>query len=245
MLNFIKKGALLLLVAFVMAGVAGCKKSNGNSIYVGTNAEFQPFEYLDNGVITGFDIELIQEVGKLIGKEVVIKNMAFDGLLPALQAKKIDMIVSGMTETDERKKSVNFSTPYFTSKQAILVNNDTDIIKSFDDLKGHNIGVVLGYTGDIIVTGIEGVKIQRYNATSESIMALKAKKVDAVVLDSEPAKNYVKYNESLKLIDTDLAEEDYAMAISKENTELLKSVNDALATLRANGTYDKLIAKYF
>lgn len=235
------------MTAFIAITVISCKKKDveSKSLYVGTNAEFAPFEYLDNGKIVGFDIDLINEIGKIIGKEIVIKNIAFDGLLPAMQAKKLDLIISGMTATDERRKSVNFSTPYFTSNQAIIINKDNANITSFDSLPKNTIGVVLGYTGDVIVSDIKDVKVQRYNASSEAIMALNSKKIDAVVIDFEPAKNYVKYNENLKLIETDLAQEEYSIAIPKDNPALLESVDKALETLKSNGTYDALLKKYF
>lgn len=245
--NFFKAIIISLLVVMSAFTAVSCKKKEAqqNSLYVGTNAEFAPFEYLDNGKIVGFDIDLINEIGKLIGKEIIIKNIAFDGLLPAMQAKKLDLIIAGMTANDERRKSVNFSTPYFTSKQAIIINNDNDKITSFESLPNNNVGVVLGYTGDVIVTDIKDVNIQRYNASSEAIMALNSKKVDAVVIDFEPAKNYVKYNENLKLIETDLAQEEYSIAIPKDNPALLEEVNKALETLKANGTYEALLKKYF
>ncbi len=246
--NFFKAIIISLLVVVSAFMTVSCKKKEAqqnNSLYVGTNAEFAPFEYLDNGKIVGFDIDLINEIGKLIGKEIIIKNIAFDGLLPAMQAKKLDLIIAGMTANDERRKSVNFSTPYFTSKQAIIINNDNDKITSFESLPNNNVGVVLGYTGDVIVTDIKDVNIQRYNASSEAIMALNSKKVDAVVIDFEPAKNYVKYNENLKLIETDLAQEEYSIAIPKDNIALLEEVNKALETLKANGTYEALLKKYF
>ncbi len=245
MRKFIGSVLCAALAVFAVLGVSGCKKSGGDSLYVGTNAEFAPFEYLDNGTIVGFDIELINEIGRLIGKEIVIKNMAFDGLLPAMQAKKIDIIIAGMTADDERRKSVNFTDPYFTSKQAILIDSGTEDIKTFEDLPGRDVGVVLGYTGDMVVTDIPEVKVQRYNATSEAIMALNAKKVDAVVLDYEPAKNYAKYNENLKLIETDLAREEYSIAVPKDQGELLGQINKALETIKGNGTYDRLMSKYF
>lgn len=150
-----------------------------------------------------------------------------------------------MTATEERKKFVNFSESYYKSQQAIVVNKDENGINNFDNLIGKDVGVVLGYTGDIIVSEITNVKVQRYNATSEAIMALKSKKVQAVVLDYEPAKNYSAQNPELKLIETDSQSEEYAIAIRKEDTQLLNDINKALATLKENGTYDALLNKYF
>lgn len=235
---------LIMISAIIFIATIGCKKEN-KKLFVGTNAEFEPFEYREGGNIVGFDIELIGEISKLINKDIEVEDMAFDGLLPALQTKKIDLIIAGMTATEERKKFVNFSESYYKSQQAIVVNKDENGINNFDNLIGKDVGVVLGYTGDIIVSEITNVKVQRYNATSEAIMALKSKKVQAVVLDYEPAKNYSAQNPELKLIETDSQSEEYAIAIRKEDTQLLNDINKALATLKENGTYDALLNKYF
>ena len=217
-------------------------------LYVGTNAEFYPFEYLEDGKIVGFDAELIEAIGKKLNKEIVWKNMAFDGLLPALQSKKIDVIIAGMTATPERKKFVNFSDPYFVSNQMIIVNTNDEKSKditSYETLPNHSVGVVLGYTGDVAVSKLENVDVQRFNGASEAIMSLKAKKVQAVVIDSEPAKNYVKNNKGLKLISTDIAKEEYSIAVSKENKKLAEDINLAYKELVNDGTFEKLITKYF
>lgn len=241
-----KNNILKVIVGFaiVIIAIMSCGEKS-NKLYIGTNAEFEPFEYRDGENIVGFDIELVNEIAKLINVEIEIKDMAFDGLLPALQQKKIDLIIAGMTATEERKKNVNFSESYYKSQQAIVVNNDENGINNFDNLNGKEVGVVLGYTGDIIVSELPDVKVQRYNATSEAIIGLKAKKVQAVVLDYEPAKNYSAQNPELKLIETDSESEEYAIAIRKEDTQLLDDINKALATLKENGTYDNLLNKYF
>lgn len=235
---------LIMISAIIFIAIIGCEKEN-KKLYVGTNAEFEPFEYREGGNIVGFDIELIGEISKLINKDIEVEDMAFDGLLPSLQTKKIDLIIAGMTATEERKKFVNFSESYYKSQQAIVVNKDENGINNFDNLIEKEVGVVLGYTGDIIVSEMANVKVQRYNATSEAIMALKSKKVQAVVLDYEPAKNYSAQNPELKLIETDSQSEEYAIAIRKEDTQLLNDINKALATLKENGTYDALLNKYF
>lgn len=217
-------------------------------LYVGTNAEFYPFEYLEDGKIVGFDAELIEAIGKKLNKEIIWKNMAFDGLLPALQSKKIDVIIAGMTATPERKKFVNFSDPYFVSNQMIIVNTDdkkSKDITSYETLPNHSVGVVLGYTGDVAVSKLENIDVQRFNGASEAIMSLISKKVQAVVIDSEPAKNYVKNNKGLKLISTDIAKEEYSIAVSKENKKLAEDINSAYKELVNDGTFEKLITKYF
>lgn len=244
-----KKILLLVLVSVLsLVMLFGCKKSEtaDDTLIVGTNAEFPPFEYIEQGNIVGFDVDLINEISKIIGKKVEFKNMAFDSLLIAMQAGKINCIISGMTATDERRQYVNFSEPYFVSKQAVIVPEDSDIQK-FEDLKGKKIGVVIGYTGDMVVTDMykDTSSITRYEATGQVIMALTAGKVDATVLDMEPAKKYVANNKGIKVLDTALAEEEYSIALPKDNTALLEELNKALKTLKENGTYDKIYAKYF
>lgn len=242
----LKNNILKVIISFaiVIIIIIGCKDKS-EKLYVGTNAEFEPFEYRESGNIVGFDIELVNEIAKLINKEIEIEDMAFDGLLPALQTKKIDLIIAGMTATEERKKNVNFSEPYYKSQQAMVVHKEENNIKTFDDLVGKEVGVILGYTGDLIVSEIADVRVQRYNATSEAIMGLKAQKVQVVVLDYEPAKNYSAQNPELKLVETDSASEEYAIAIRKEDTQLLEDINKALNTLKENGTYETLLNKYF
>ncbi|KLI46721.1 basic amino acid ABC transporter substrate-binding protein [Brachyspira hyodysenteriae] len=240
---------ILAALSIVLVLFISCKKKEEkNKLYVGTNAEFVPFEYREGDKIVGFDMDLIAEAAKLIGKEIEIVDMQFDGLLPALEAKKIDIIAAGMTATEERKKFVNFTDPYYESKQTILVHSDNKDIYGFDSLEGKNVGVVLGYTGDLIVSEMSNVNVQRYSATSEAVIALKSQKVDAVVLDSEPAKQYFNQNNDLKLVISltdEVSSEEYAIAMRKEDTELLAQMNEALKTLKENGTYDALISKYF
>lgn len=235
------KKALIGIMVLSLSAIALAKEK----IYIGTNAEFPPFEYLENGKITGFDIELMNEIGKVLNADIKIQDMAFDGLLPALQLKKVDVVIAGMTATEERMKTVAFTQPYYTASQVIIVKEGDNSIKSFEDLKGKRVGVMLGFTGDTVVSEIEGVKIERFNAAYAGIMALKADKADAVVLDSEPAKNYVKQNPGLKLAEADAAKEEYAIAIRKNDKALLAKIEKALAEIKANGTYDKLIEKYF
>ena len=240
MKKFVKSLLMGVLVLSLSASAMAKDK-----IFVGTNAEFPPFEYLDKGEVTGFDIELVNELGKIMDADVKVLDMSFDGLLPALQMKKVDLVIAGMTATEERKKTVSFTQPYYTASQVIIVKEGNNSIKSFDDLKGKKVAVMLGFTGDTIVSEIEGVSIERFNAAYAGIMALQADKVEAVVLDSEPAKNYVKQNPGLILAEADAEQEEYAIALRKNDKALLEKVEKALAEIKANGTYDALIKKYF
>lgn len=239
-----KKLILLLLTAFSCFYFTACGKAEEKqTLLVGTNPEFAPFEYMEGEQIKGFDIDLMNEICKKIGKTMEIKSMNFDGLLPALQTKKIDVIIAGMTATEERKKHVNFTDNYYVSQQSLIVNNDK--IKSLEELKGKKIGVVLGYTGDVFISGLGEYLVERFNSSSAAILALQSNKVAAVVLDEEPAKQYAKQNKGLFVLNIDGGKEEYAIAIHKDNTVLLEEIERALAALKQDGTYEKLYQQYF
>ena len=240
MKKFVKS---LLMGALVLSlSVSAMAK---DKIFVGTNAEFPPFEYLEKGEVTGFDIELVNEIGKVMDADVKVLDMSFDGLLPALQMKKVDLVIAGMTATEERKKTVSFTQPYYTASQVIIVKEGNNSIKSFDDLKGKKVAVMLGFTGDTIVSEIEGVNVERFNAAYAGIMALQADKVEAVVLDSEPAKNYVKQNPGLVLAEADAEQEEYAIALRKNDKALVEKLNETLNEMKADGTFEKISEKWF
>ena len=234
-----------LLTKIVCVAIFSITLFAKDTLYVGTNAEFAPFEYLEYNKIVGFDIELIKEIGNIIDKDIKVKNISFDGLLPALEAKKIDIIIAGMTITEDRKKFVDFSDTYFSAKQVIILKKDVNNINSLNDLVDKKTGVILGYTGDLIVSKIKGINKEQYNSTSGGIIALLSGKIDAFVLDSAPSKNYIKKNKNLKIIELDIAEENYAIAIRKNQGNLVFQINLALKKLKSNGVYDKLLEKYF
>jgi polar amino acid transport system substrate-binding protein len=243
-----KKMMKLLMVVLVGMMMVACGNSGEEKIekiYVGTNAEFAPFEYMEGDKVVGFDIDLINAIAEKIGTEIEIKNMSFDGLLPALQSKKVDLIIAGMTATEERKKAVNFTKSYYTANQVIITTDSAEEINSFDQLSGKTVGVVLGFTGDVVVSELEGVEAKKYNAGYAAIMDLQAGKIDAVVLDGEPAENFVKNNEGLKIASATGEKEEYAIAVGKENEELLNKIDKALEELKADGTYDELLKKWF
>ena len=214
-------------------------------IYVGIDAAFPPFGYLENGNIAGFDYDIMSEIAKLTDMKVEFNQMQFAGLLPALQTKKIDAIIAGMTVTEERKQFVNFSETYYVSSQVILVHRDNNSIKNFDNLDGKNVGTVIGTTGDTIMTENERVNVRKFDTGAEAVLSLKEKKIDAIVFDKEPCKNFAKYNAEIKLIESDAIEEDYAIAVRKEDTSLLENINKGISIIMTNGTYENLIEKNF
>ncbi|MBQ1291931.1 MAG: basic amino acid ABC transporter substrate-binding protein [Lachnospiraceae bacterium] len=209
-----------------------------------TNAYFPPYEYYEGDAIVGIDAEIAAAVAEKLGLELKIEDMEFDSIITAVTAGKADMGLAGMTVTEERKQNVNFSDSYATGIQAVVVPEDSDIA-SVDDLEGKKIGVQLGTTGDIYCSGDYGEEnVEKFNKGNDAIMALVTGKVDAVVIDNEPAKSYVAANEGLKILETEYAVEDYAACIAKENTALLDAINGALAELKADGTLEQIVGKY-
>lgn len=240
-----KKLAKLLCLTLALLMIFACAGCGEKKLVMGTNAAFPPYEFIDdNGAIIGIDAEIAKAVAEKMGYELEIKDMEFDSLITAVKSGSIDFALAGMTVTDERKESVNFSDTYATGVQVIIVPNDS-AIKTADDLAGKKIGVQAGTTGDIYCTddfGQENVK--QYANGALAVAALKNGQVDCVVIDNEPAKNFVKTNEGLKILDTEYVKEDYAAAISKDNEDLLKEFNDALKALKDEGKIDEIINKY-
>ena len=178
------------------------------------------------------------------GMEAKMENMEFDSLLIALQNGQIDAVIAGMTVTDERKETVDFSTPYYTATQVMIVKEDSDIAKA-TDMEGKKIAVVQGYTGEVCVNDL-GYSYEAFKKGTECIMELVNGKCDVVVLDSATASKYVADNEGLKIVeDTEaFGAEEYAIAVAKGNTELLDKINASIEKLLADGTVSELAVKY-
>lgn len=244
MKNFKKILAAVLALAMLCC-FAGCGAKEDNVLTMGTNATFPPYEYVDdNGNIVGIDAEIAAALAEKLGMTLEIKDMEFDSLITACAGGSVDVVLAGMTVTDERKESVNFSDSYATGIQVIIVKEGSDIA-AYEDLEGKMIGVQSGTTGDIYCTDEFGQdSVKQFQNGALAIEALKNGQVDCVIIDNEPAKAFVAANEGLKILETEYAVEDYAIAIAKENTELLEKINKAMAELKADGTIDKIINKY-
>ena len=217
----------------------------GGVLIMATNAEFPPYEYHDGDSIVGIDAEIAAAIAEELGMELEIEDIAFDSIIPEIVSGKADMGLAGMTVTEDRKQSVDFSDTYAKASQMIIVKEDSEIAGP-DDLAGVIVGVQLGTTGDIYVSDLEaeGTTVERYNKGFEAVQALSQGKIDAVVIDGEPAKTFVSETEGIKLLDEAFTEEEYAIAVKKGNTELLDKINAALKTLDENGTLDEIVAKY-
>ena len=239
--------ALVLICMLTLTGMAMAE-----TLKMGTNASFPPYEYYDDetGEIVGIDAEVAAAICAKLGCELEIVDMDFDAIIPAVTTGKIDFGMAGMTVTEERKQSVDFSTSYATGIQSVIVKEDSDIT-SVDDLfaegANHKIGVQQGTTGDLYCSWDiedEGLgSVERYKNGTDAVLALTSGKVDCVVIDNEPAKKYIEANEGLKILETEYAVEDYAIALAKDS-ELTEKINAALEELIAGGTVQAIINKY-
>ena len=249
---------MVLVMATAVFSACGSKSSDSKSggdgkqvLSMATNAEFPPYEYVEGEDVVGIDVDIAQAIADKLGMELKVDNMNFDSIIPAITSGKDAMGVAGMTVTDERKKNVDFTDSYATGVQVVIVREDSKITDVKDlTTKGANntIGVQLGTTGDIYCTSDiqdKGFgKVQQFNKGADAVQALVSGKIDCVVIDNQPAKEFVKANKGLKILDTEYVTEDYAIAVAKDNTELKDKINGALNELKADGTIQKILDKY-
>jgi len=211
---------------------------------IGTNAEYPPFENVDEaGEIVGFDVDLMTAIAEAAGFEFEWVNTRWDGIFVALQSGEFDAVISAATITEERAEIVDFSDPYFNAGQMIAVRADETGISGPADLAGKKVGVQLGTTGDIWLTEQTGAEVVRF----EAFQALANGDVDAAVADGPTAIDIVKANPEMGLtvLDGVYTEESYGIAVNQEQSELLGMINEGLAAVQADGTYDEIYAKWF
>ena len=218
---------------------------NAGKLTMSTNAAFPPYEMTtDSGDFEGIDIDVAAAIAEKLGLELQVDDMDFDAALLAAQSGKSDMVMAGVTVTDERQKVMDFSDTYAEGIQSIIVPEDSDIA-SADDLAGKIIGTQRGTTGYIYCTDDFGDEnVMAYDNGLTAVQALNNGQVDAVVIDNAPAKEFVAANPGLKILDTAYAQEDYAIGVAKGNTELLNAINGALEELQADGTLQSIVDKY-
>lgn len=266
--------ALALAVLMLLSVFAGCSAKKENQLVMATNAAFPPYEFKEGSSFKGIDVEIAQAIAEKLGMELVIEDVEFGSVLSGVSEGKYDFGMAGITVTEDRKKTMDFSETYATGIQVIIVK-DGSSIASLDDLFNFNddgdpislknenikVGVQENTTGDIYsssaVAGwgfndlndddsIKTDRVVRFKTGADAISALKKGSVDCVIIDNEPAKSFVKANEGIHILegDNEYAVEDYAICVKKGNTELLGKINTALAELKADGTIDKIIEKY-
>jgi polar amino acid transport system substrate-binding protein len=232
---------VLLLISFVLFA---------RTVTVGTSADFPPFEYIENGQFVGFDMDLMREIAKIAGFELKFVDMSFDSLIPALRAGQIDVAAAAMTITEERKKVVDFSMPYWSADQSIIVKADSDF--TITVLFGkYRIGVQTGTTGDLWCTEnlvqkglLPERNLKRYDTFILALSDLLNGNIDAIVLDS-PVANRFAATKPVKVVGIIVTGEQYGIAVRKGNKELLDKINQALKTLIETGKINELIDKYF
>ncbi len=250
-------GALALVSVVAVAGCGGnqAATSSGSGasgekvLKVGSSIDFAPFEFQDEGQAEyqGFDMDLIRAIGKEMGYKVEVSNIGFDGLIPALEAKTVNVLISGMTINDERKQKVTFSAPYYESGLTMVVREDEQNIKKFEDLKGKKVAVQMGTTSAKEVKKLEGVEVKELNTPADCFMELKSGGVDAVVND-RPVNDYFIQKSGqtgVKALPERLTSEDYGIAVAKDDKELAEKIDAALKKLKDSGEYDKIYAKWF
>ncbi len=224
-------------------------------LHMATNAAFPPYEMTSDGEglaggYEGIDVEVASKIAEKLGLTLVIDDMEFGSVITSVQSGKADMAMAGLTVTEERKQNVDFTESYATGVQVVIVPEDSDIATVDDLANDKMIGVQDGTTGyiycsDTVENGGYGEDhVTSYTNGAMAVEALKAGKVDAVVIDNEPAKQFVAVNEGLKILDTEYIVENYAIGISKDNPALCEAVNNALKELIADGTVEEIVAKY-
>lgn len=241
---------VLTACSLMLAGCGGDKKESAEKVLrVGTEPSFAPFEFQKEGSneFTGFDIDLIRAIGKQMGYKVEVQNMGFDALIPALNSGNIDVAIAGMSITEERKKVVAFSDPYYTSGLIIMVDKNNNDIKSIEDLEGKRIACQIGTTGEKKSRSVAGATVTAFNTQSEASMELKNGGADAVINDAPVVDYYLQQGgaEVAKTVGEKMEAEDYGIAVKKENAELVAGINKAMAELKANGEFDKIYKKWF
>lgn len=244
-----KRMLSILLVAMCVFSMAACGSKSEDAtgketLVMATNAEFPPYEYYEGEDIVGIDAEFAAAIAEKLGMELKIEDMAFDSVIPAVQSGKADFGAAGMTVTEERALQVDFSDSYYTGRQVIIVTEDNTDITGPDDLEGKKIGVQQGTTGDLYASDDYGDEnVERYNKGFEAVQALLQGKIDAVIIDDQPAQTFVEESEGLKILDTEYVEEEYALCF-KKGSALVEKVNTAIAELKEDGTFDAIIEKY-
>ena len=222
--------------------LTGCSR-NENQLILVTEAGFAPYEYYENGKIVGVDIDIANEIANYIGKELVVKDIAFDSIINELNSGKADFAAAGMSITPERLQEVDFSIEYITSNQVVMVRKDSNI--TMNEIDGKKIAVQLGNVADSYATkNYKNSKIVRQKKYLTMVEDLKAGKVDLIIMDNLPAQEIIKANDGLKLLPGYLFSDSYGIAVKKGNTDLLNSINTVLEKLQNEGKIEEYIINH-
>jgi len=240
-----------LFLMIILTACGGDESSDGElqeSYVVVSDTSFVPFEFYEDGEYVGFDIDLINAVAEEVGFEIEMETTNFDGIIPGLQTGSFDIAIAGISIREDRKESVDFSDPYYESGLSIGVHIDNDDIHDIDDLEGKTIATRLGSTSaDYIEENIEDAEANQYEQLDQAYLAVENGSVDAILYDAPNVAYYIQTQgeDSLKMVGDLYQAENYGIAISKGQEELVDAINDALSTLRDDGTYDEIYEKWF
>ena len=225
---------------------ASLSHAQDNVLRVGTDATFPPMEFVDNGKRTGFDIELMEAIAKNMGKQIEWVDIDFKGLIPGLMSKRFDMAVSAIYITDERKKVVDFTDPYYAGGLVVMVKDNNAAIKKLADLDGKKVSVQVG-TKSVSYLAEKFPKVQRVEVekNQEMFNLVDIGRADAAVTGKPAAYQYVRTRGGLRVLEEQLTTEEYGMALRKDTPELTKAVNASMAKLKADGTYAAIAKKWF
>lgn len=219
---------------------------NGGKLIMATEAGFAPYEYTEDGeTVIGVDVDIANEIAKAMGRELEIQNMSFDGALMAVQQGTVDFAAAGISVTDERKENMDFTIEYATSRQVVVVNAAAERVASVDDINGDlMIGVQAGTVADIYCDDEGFTNKRQYNKFMEAALDLKNDKIDCIIMDSLPAEQIVAENPDLKILDSEVFTDKYAIAVQKGNTELLEQMNAVLQQLMDDGKIEEFTIKH-
>lgn len=234
---------IVVLLCMIML-VAGCGKKDDSKLIMVTEAGFAPYEYYSNGEIVGVDVDIAKEIAASMGKELIIKDIAFDSIINEVKTGKADFGAAGISYSEERAKNVDFTINYSTSKQVVIVKNDSGIT-NIGDINNKKIAVQLGSIADTYVSSTyKDASVVRQKKYLAAIEDLNTGKVDCVVMDLLPAEQILKTNSGLKILDGALVEDSYGMIVKKGNKELLNNINKVLEKLKNEGKIDEYIIKH-
>lgn len=265
----IKRLLSCMLFLLCLLGFTSCATSyytieqiiDSNKLYVVTNAEFAPFEYKEGKVLKGIDIDIIKEYGKYLGVEVIITDTDFDSTLVSVSTNKADLAIAAITRNEKREKNFLFSDSYYSASQVMIVRDDSKYLScsSVEELldevsnDGIKIGCQRGTTGQYYIEGssdwdFEGISNSTcvmFDNGSVAIKALSNGQIDAVVIDLLPAQMYCKKFSNVKIVDLVLVEEEYAIAINKNNTSLKESLDEFIKKIKTDGTLESIVEVYY
>lgn len=232
----------LAIVALVASAICGCAQKESDTVKMITEATFPPYEFLRGQEIVGIDVEICRAIAQKLGKGFQCETVDFDSVIPAVISGKAHLAAAGITVTEDRKKNVDFSVPYVKTGIVVIYKKDNPF-KDKDQLKGKKIGVQAGTTSETFVTDELKQEPERTKSPAEAVASLKAGRVEFVIADIDPAKNCVKGEDSLALSDF-ITSEEYAIAIKKGQPELLKTINEAIAEIKADGRLAKWVKEF-